>query len=117
MTEKAYKEWLQTEYTKKKQSTLDALRHMSVDHLYNHIKAYKEFMLELIMDHEQAIVTANVQKQIEKQLRQIDELESFLNKGITNSLVSIMFDEEVIVHLINKAEKDQMIGACCETSF
>lgn len=117
MTEKAYKEWLQTEYTKKKQSTVDALRQMSVDNLYDHIKAYKDFMLELIMDHEQAIVTTNVQKQIEKQLRQIDELEVFLNKGITNALVNIMFDEEVIVHLINKAEKDQIIGACCETSF
>ncbi len=117
MTEKAYKEWLQTEYVKKKQPTVDALRQMSVDGLFDHIKAYREFMLALVMDHEQAIVDGNLQKQIEKQLRQIDELETFLNKGITNSLVGIMLDEEIIVHLIEKVKKDQTIGACCETSL
>lgn len=117
MTEKRYKEWVQTEYIKKKQSTVDALRQMSVDDLYDHIKAYKDFMLSLAMDHEQEIMDGNLEKQIEKQLRQVDTLEKFLKDGITESLVHIMLDEEIIMHLIKKVKKDQTIGACCETSF
>lgn len=117
MTEKRYKEWVQTEYIKKKQSTVDALRQMSVDELYEHIRAYKDFMLSLAMDHEQEIMDGNLEKQIEKQLRQVDVLEKFLKEGITESLVHIMLDEEIIMHLIKKVKKDQTIGACCETSF
>ncbi len=117
MTDKAYKEWLQTEYIKKKQSTLDALRSMSVDELSDHIKAYKDFILCYAEENEQAIVDGRVQSQIEKQLRQIDDLETVLNKGITNALVNIMLDEEIIVHLVEKNKKDQTIGAQCETSF
>lgn len=117
MTEKAYKEWLQTEYTKKKQSALNSLRQMSVDKLYDHIKAYKEFILALAMDHEQEIIDGNLEKMFEKQLRQVDELENFLNQGITNALSNIMLDEEIMMHLIEKVKKDQTLGAYCETSF
>jgi len=117
MTDKAYKEWLQTEYIKKKKPTIDALRAMTVDGLYDHIKAYKEFMLELINDYEQEIIDGNIQKQIEKQLRQIDVLENFLAEGLTQNLVQLMLDEDIIMHLINKVRKEQNIGAYCEISF
>ena len=117
MTDKAYKEWLQTEYIKKKKPTIDALRAMTVDDLTDHIKAYKEFMLELINDYEQEIIDGNIQKQIEKQLRQVDVLENFLNEGLTQSLVELMLDEDIIMHLIKKVRKEQSIGATCEISF
>lgn len=117
MTDKAYKEWLQTEYTKKKKTALDSLRHMSVDELFTHIKAYKEFTLELALDHEDAIISGNLHRLFEKQLRQVDELERFLDEGITNALANIMLDEEIFMHLIEKVKKDQTFGACCETSF
>ncbi|HEY8406330.1 MAG TPA: hypothetical protein VIK67_05590 [Acholeplasma sp.] len=117
MTEKAYKEWLQNEYIKKKKSTLDSLRSMSVDELFDHIKAYKEFILAYAEDHEEEIVDGNLQGQIENQLRQIDDLETVLNQGITNALANIMLDEEIIVHLVEKKKKDKVCDIICETSF
>ena len=100
MTEKAYKEWLTTEYTKKKQSTVDALKQLSLDDLSQHLTEYKEFMLSLVLEHEQSIVDASLQPMIEKQLRKIDSLESYLKTEVTTAFVNIMLDEEIIVHII-----------------
>ena len=115
--EKSYKPFVETEYYKKKKPTVDALKKLSIDELSDHIKAYKEYMLSLVMDHEDQLLDNRLQSQTEKQLRTIDQLESFLTDGITNALVHIMLDEDIILHLIDKAKKDQTLGACCKTPF
>ncbi|WP_025724647.1 hypothetical protein [Acholeplasma granularum] len=118
MTEaKNYKNWVETEYVKKKQPTVDALRSLSVEDLNEHIKQYKQYILSLVMDHEQEIHDGKLTKQAEKQLRQIHELETFLNEGLTNALIQIMLDEDIMLHLIKRVQKDQEIGACCITHF
>lgn len=115
--EKSYKTFVETEYYKKKKPTVDALKKLSVDELCDHIKAYKEYMLALVMDHEDQLLDNRLQSQTEKQLRTLAELESFLSEGITNALVHVMLDEDVILHLIEKVKKDQTLGACCKTPF
>lgn len=116
MTEKTFKEF-QKEYVKKKQSTLDALRGMSVDSLSEHITEYRKFILSYIEENDDAIVTKKVQTHVENQLKQIDSLERVLSQGITDTLVQVMLDEEILMHLVEKNKKDQRIGACCKTSF
>nr|WIF87893.1 hypothetical protein QOL21_05225 [Acholeplasma laidlawii] len=69
------------------------------------------------MDHEDQLLDNRLQSQTEKQLRTLAELESFLSEGITNALVHVMLDEDVILHLIEKVKKDQTLGACCKTPF
>lgn len=115
--EKSYKKWLLNEYFKKKEPTLIALRSLSVDELLNHIIDYKQFILTFISDNEKNIVDANALTTIEKLIKQIEDMELLLSKGINNSLISIMFDEEKIVHAINKSKEDKKEGACCYTKI
>ncbi len=115
--EKNYKPLIETEYYKSKKHTVDALKRLSVEDLCVHIKAYKEYMLTLVMDHEEQLLDNRLQHQTEKQLRTIDQLETFLSDGISNALVHIMLDEDIILHLIDKLKKDQTLGACCKTPF
>ena len=115
--EKNYKPLVETEYYKKKKPTVDALKRLSVEDLCAHIKAYKEYMLTLVMDHEEQLLDNRLQLQTEKQLKTIDQLETFLREGITNALLHIMLDEDIILHLIDKVKKDQTLGACCKTPF
>ncbi len=115
--ETSYKKWLQNEYYKKKEPTLEALRSLSVDELNLHIKDYKDFLIDLIKENDNIIKSSNLEKLIEKQFSQIDDLELLLSKGISNSLINIMFDEEKIIHFINKTKKDTKEGANCKTSL
>ncbi|MFA5692066.1 MAG: hypothetical protein WC907_00490 [Acholeplasmataceae bacterium] len=115
--ESTYKKWLQNEYYKQKKPTLNALRSLSVDDLLIHIRDYRDFIVSLVDDNEKIIKDANLERFIEKQLKQIDDLELLLSKGIDNSLINIMFDEEKIIHMINKSKKNQQEGASCKTSI
>lgn len=115
--EKRYKIFVETEYYKQKKPTVDALKKLSVEDLLEHIQAYKNYMLELVMSHEEQLLDNRLQVQTEKQLKTIDQLEKFLSDGLTNALVHIMLDEDIILHLIDKVKKDQTIGACCKTPF
>ena len=47
-----------------------------------------------------------------KTLRTLAELESFLSEGITNALVHVMLDEDVILHLIEKSEERSNTWLC-----
>lgn len=107
MTEETYQELLEIEYAKKKKVTLEALREMSVNELLEHLKLYKEYIMSLTEEHEQAIVDGKLSDYIEKQLNQVDNLECFLCKGINKALTNIMLDEDVLLHLITNVEKSK----------
>ncbi|CCV64317.1 conserved hypothetical protein [Alteracholeplasma palmae J233] len=105
MTEKACKDWIQTEYLKKKKTTIEALRSLSVEQLTKHIKSYKEFIVTFVEENDVYIQKAQIQEHVEKQLLEITALEKILEFGITDRLVNVMLEEEVIVHVIEKTKK------------
>ncbi|NLK12499.1 MAG: hypothetical protein GX312_02800 [Candidatus Phytoplasma sp.] len=106
MTEKAYKEWIETEYLKKKQSTIEALRSLSVEQLTKHIREYKEFIISFSEENELYIKEAKIEEHVINQLSGIEALEKTLEYDITNQLAHIMLEEEIIVHVIQKAKEE-----------
>ena len=57
--------------TRGKKPTVDALKKLSVDELCDHIKAYKEYMLALVMDHEDQLLDNRLQSQTEKTVKNV----------------------------------------------
>lgn len=112
MSDKAYKEWLQVEYLKKKQSTIDALRSLSVEQLAKHIKEYKEFILTFSEENKHYIKETQIEQHVTDQLKEIESLEMILQEGITNQLAHIMLEEEIIVHVIEKAKEERRKPKC-----
>lgn len=105
MTDKEYRTWIKDEYLKKKQTTIDALRSMSVDDLSHHLEDYRSFTVAFIEENDAYVQTDILKKHIERHLKDIDDTHQLITETLNESLIKVMFAEEMIVHLIEKQKQ------------